>query len=157
MVLEQIHELSNSISKTPMTCFVPPCILASVLEHMQVSNLNTKTQMNFFWFAHTCIVPWFCEYLWTCLVNFLTGKKITGYISQSINCRTSLPHHIFCSSASCQEAWFGVNGGLFLPKEWTCHMLVSCWNSKLQTLLVTIQQNMVLPPAVGPWLMTFVT
>jgi hypothetical protein len=22
MVLEQIHELSNSISKTPMTCFV---------------------------------------------------------------------------------------------------------------------------------------
>jgi hypothetical protein len=31
-----------------MTCFVPPCILASVLEQIQVSNLNTKTQMIFF-------------------------------------------------------------------------------------------------------------
>lgn len=34
--------------KPPMTCFVPPCILASVLEQIQVSNLNTKTQMIFF-------------------------------------------------------------------------------------------------------------
>jgi len=48
MVLEQIHELSNSISKNPNDLFCSSLpFLASVLEQIQVSNLDTKTQMIF--------------------------------------------------------------------------------------------------------------